>query len=87
MHLDVQSMLGGDLREKPDINITSVVSTYSTIPVPVSDEPFGCFIPQSIITMVKGLIYHHLRARGSCAQPWKYTSYYHFRSMTLRNLA
>lgn len=64
MHLDVQSMLGGGLREKHDVNITSVQSTYSTIPVPVSDERFDCFIPHSIIAMVKGLVYHYLGAKG-----------------------
>lgn len=45
------------LREEPDVNVTSVQSTYSsTIPVPVSDERFDCFIPHSIIVMVKGSI-------------------------------
>lgn len=67
------------LREEPDVNITSVQSTYSsTISVPVSDERFDCFIPHSIIAMVKGLVYHYLGAKGSCAQPYKHTSYYHF---------
>lgn len=28
--------------------------------------------------MVKGLVYHYLGAKGSCAQPYKHTSYYHF---------
>jgi hypothetical protein len=64
-----RACLAGTLGENPDINITSVASTYSTFPVPVRDEPFDCFIPHSIIAVVKGLIYHHLRARGSCAQP------------------
>ncbi|KGO69025.1 hypothetical protein PITC_078500 [Penicillium italicum] len=42
------------LREQPDANITTVQSTCSTVPVLVSDEPFECFIPHSIIAMVKG---------------------------------
>lgn len=74
------------LREEPDVKITSVQSTYSTILVPVSDERFECFIPHSIIAMGQGLVYHYLGAQGSCAQPYKHT-YYHSRSATVRKLA
>lgn len=44
------------LIEKPDVNITSVVNTYTLFQFrwAMSHEPFDCFIPHSIIAMVKG---------------------------------